>query len=435
MTGDYLARCAEAWLERPAGAAATMGTVLLSLALLPPAIAEEHSSLAEFVRDAVAANGAVLAAEAALRGDTERQVGAARSYDNPEVSVQTEEIGAFDGAGHDRERRVVIGVAKRLDLHGKRRARMTVAEAKRLVARAELDGVRTEVAAELLDALARWRTASARVGLLATHERTMADFEALAERRRDAGDISRMEANLATLALAETRMRLAAANAEQSMAAEGVRNVTFAGDEQRWPTLDFDLPALGGVRLDSVSALPVVRAALLKAQMAAAEVDVARRDRRPDPTVSLGVGREAGAGLAEIGVSVPIAVLDRGAHAVSAATADATAATRAGDDVARRARVRFEASAERYRIARSAWEEWLRDGAGSLGERESLARRSWEAGELEPADYLVHLDAAMELRTYALDLRLAAWNAWFEWLVASGGLDDWLAMHADGGGM
>lgn len=430
-----MARCAEASPKRPAGAVAAMGTAMLSLALSTTAIEEERSPLAGFVRDAVAANGAVLAAEAALRGDTERQVGAARSYDNPEVSVQTEEIGAFDGAGHDRERRVVIGVAKRVDLHGKRRARMTVAEAKRLVARAELDGVRTEVAAELLDALARWRTASARVGLLATHESTMADFEALAERRRDAGDISRMEANLATLALAETRMRLAAAKAEQSVAAEGVRNVTFAGDEQRWPALDFDLPALVGVRLDRVSALPVVRAALLKAQVAAAEVDVASRNRRPDPTVSLGVGREAGAGLAEIGVSVPLPVLDRGVHAVSAATADATAATRAGDDVARRARVRFEASAERYRIARRAWEEWLRGGAGSLGERESLARRSWEAGELEPADYLVHLDAAMELRSYALDLRLAAWNAWFEWLAASGGFDDWLGMHADGGGM
>lgn len=430
-----MARCVEALPERPACAVAAMGTAMLSLALSTTAMADERSPLAGFVRDAVAANGAVLAAEAALRGDTERRAGAVRSFDNPELSIHNEEIGVFDSDGHQSERRFVISVAGQLDVHGKRRARISVAEARRLVAQADVDRARMDVAAELLDALARWRTASARVSLLATHESTMADFEALAERRRDAGDISRMEANLATLALAETRMRLAAAKAEQSVAAEGVRNVTFAGDEQRWPALDFDLPALGALRLDSVSALPVVRAALLKAQMAAAEVDVARRDRRPDPTVSLGVGREAGAGLAEIGVSVPIAVLDRGVHGVSAATADATAATRAGDDVVRRARVRFEASAERYRIARHAWEEWLRDGAGSLGERESLARRSWEAGELEPADYLVHLDAAMELRTYALDLRQAAWNAWFEWLAASGGLDDWLGMQANGGGV
>ena len=70
-----------------------------------------------------------------------------------------------------------------------------------------------------------------------------------------------------------------------------------------------------------------------------------------------------------------------------------------------------------------------------MGQREALARRSWEAGELAPADYLAHVDAAMELRVQALDLRHAAWNACFEWLAASGGLDDWLGMRANAGGM
>jgi len=423
-------------LRPNAGMAVTIGTVLLPLALWSPAMAEEPIALQGFVRDAVATNAAVLAAEAALRGDTERRAGAVRSYDNPELSIHNEEVGIFDGSeGHQTERRFVIGVAGRLDIHGKRRARITVAEAKRSVARADLDRVRMDVAAELLNALAQWRTASDRATVMAAQEGNMAAFEALAERRWQAGDISRMEADLAALALAETRMRRSAAEAARSVAGEGVRSVTFADNEQAWPELDFDLPSLGEMRLDRVAALPVVRAALLMARVAAAEAAAARRNRRPDPSVSLGVGREAGAGLAEIGVSVPLPVLDRGVHAVSAATADAAAATRAADDVVRRARVRFEASAERYRIARRAWAEWLRDGAGSLDERAALARRSWEAGELEAADYLVHLDAAMELSLHALDLRQAAWSAWFEWLVASGGLDDWLGMRANEGGM
>ena len=433
-------------MQPNAGAAATFGTAVLAVVLWSPSMAGEregaaarnngHTALQVFVRDAVASNAAVLAAEAALRGETERRAGAVRSYDNPELSIHNEEIGIFDGGNdHQTERRFVIGVAGRLDVHGKRRARITVAEAKRLVAQADLDRVRMDVAAELLNALARWRTASDRARLMAAQVDNMADFDALADRRRQAGDISRMEADLATLALAETRMRRAAVEAERSVAEESVRNVTFAGNEQGWPVLDFDPPSLDEARLDRVAALPVVRAALLRARVAAAEVGVARRDRRPDPTVSLGVGREAGAGLAEIGVSVPVPVLDRGVHAVSAATADAAAAARAGDDALRRARVRFEASAERYRLAKRAWEDWVLDGAGSLGQREALARRSWEAGELEPADYLTHLDAVMELRSNALDLRQAAWSAWFEWLVASGGLDDWLGMAANGGGM
>ena len=359
------------------------------------------------------------------RAHAERRAGAAHSYDNPELSIQSEEIGAF-GGDHHKERRFVVGVAKQWDFQGKRRARVTVAEAKRHVAQAELDRVRAATAGELLQALARWRTASGRAGLLSTHQEAMADFERLAERRRDAGDISRMEAGLATLALAETRMRLAAAEAERSVATESVRRVTFAGDAQEWPMLEFELPPLTDTSVEAVSALPIVRTAMLKARTAAVSVEEENRNRRPNPTFSLGVGREAGVGLAELGVSIPLAVLDRGTHTVSAATADATAAARQSDDVARRAKVRFEASAERYRIARRAWRQWLSDGAGSLDDGVMLARRSWEAGELDPARYLTHLEAAMELRMQAFDLRHAVWEAWFEWLLASGRLDSWL---------
>lgn len=413
MVGEPSARAVPFW-----------GAALLGLSL--SATADDRVPLERFVRDAVAGNATVLAAEATLRAHAERRAGAARSYDNPELSIHNEEIGVFGDGDHQTERRFVFGVASRLDIHGKRRARVTVAEAKRLVAQAELDRVKAEKAGELLNALALWRTAKGRVRLLAAHEETMADFESLAERRRVAGDISRMEAGLATLALAQTRMRRASAEAEQSIATEGVRSVTFRDDMERWPMLGFEFPPPADTPVEAVSGLPVVRAARLGARAVAATVAEARRNRRPDPTVSLGVGREAGAGLAEVGLSIPLAVLDRGTYAVSAATAEATAAARDSDDVARRARVRFEASAERYRIARSAWLQWLSEGAGSLDDREMLARRSWEAGELDPADYLMHVEAATELRLQALDLRQAAWDAWFEWLLASGRLGDWL---------
>ena len=411
----------------------TVLTVLMWLTL--SAAADDRVALATFVRETVAGNSAVLAAEATLRAHAERRAGAARSYDNPELSIQSEEIGAF-GDGNQGERRFVVGLAKRLDIHGKRRARVSVAEQERLVAQAELDSVRASTAGELLNALARWWTASDRARLLATHQEAMTDFEALAERRRAAGDIRGMDSNLATLALAlaETRMRQAATELERSVAAEGVRRVTFADNTKGFPTLDFEFPSLTDTPVEAVSELPVVRAAMLKARAADASVRVETRNRRPDPTLSLGAGQDAGAGLAEISVSVPLVVLDRRTHAVSAATEDATAAARESDDLARRVLVRFEESAERYRMARRAWRQWLSDGAGLLDDRETLVRRSWEAGELGPGDYLMHMEAAMELRMQVLDLRHAAWEAWFEWLMASGRIEHWLGARDSEGG-
>ena len=411
----------QAWF----GARTATAAVLLGLAL-SSATASERIPLATFVRDAVAANATTRAAEASLRAHVERRAGAARSYPNPELSVHTEEIGAFGEGDHQPERRLVVALSSQLDLNGKRQARVTVAEAERLVALAQLDGTRAATTAELLRALARWQTASARVRILATYRQTMADFAALAQRRRVAGDLSRMDANLATLALAETRIGHASAEGESSAAAEDVRRVTFVDNAQTWPTLDFELPPLTEAPAARVSELPVVRAAMLKARAAAALAGEEARNRRPNPTLSLGVGREAGADLAEISVSVPLMVVNRGTHAVSAASAEATAAAREGDDIARRALVHFEASAERYRIARRAWRQWQRQGVRALDDHEALLRRSWEASELDPTDYLVHVEAAVETRLQALDLRHAAWQAWFDWLLAAGRLDDWL---------
>lgn len=385
------------------------------------------STLSQFVRESVAANAAVLAAEAVLRAHRAREAGAERSYDNPELSVDAEEVGGFDTDAKEdhRERRYVIGVTQQLDLFGKRRARVATAKAERLVAEAELEDARAAATAELLNALARHQTAEAQVALLLQHESTMGDFDTLAARRRVAGDISGMAAGVATLALAETRMWRAEVEAERAAARQSVQNVTFA-DEGAWPALDFDPPPLENAVAEAVAALPAVRAARRRADAANAAVQTERRARRPDPVVGAGVGRESGVRLVELSVSVPLPVLNRSAHSVPAAEADETALRREADDLAHRARARLLASAERYGIARRAWDEWQEGGAAALDAREALARRSWEAGELTPAEYLVHVEAVVGLRVRGLDLRRTLWEAWFEWLLASGQLEQWL---------
>ena len=398
-------------------------TIALWLAI--PTAATEQISLASFVRETVASNAAVLASEATLRAYTARKAAAAQSYDNPELSIETEQIGASD-TGDEAARRYVVGLAKQFDIHGKRIARVSVAELQRLVAEAELDNVRATTAGELLNALAIWWTTSHRIQILDSYQSALMDFQSLAEQRRAAGDISRIEANLATLALAETRILRATVEADKLVAEEGVRRVTFADDVLDWPSLDFEFPPMIASPTDSVSTLPVVRVAMMKAQALAAVINEETSNRRPDPTLSLSIGREAGSGVAEISVSVPVPVRNRGNHAISAATADAMAAMREKDNIVRRARVRFETNAERYRLARRAWQEWQDVGVVSLVEREKLARRSWEVGELDAASYMTHVEAAMKLRMRTLDLRLFVWKAWFEWLLAAGGMDDWL---------
>ncbi|MAT84314.1 MAG: ABC transporter permease, partial [Gammaproteobacteria bacterium] len=79
-------------------------------------------------------------------------------------------------------------------------------------------------------------------------------------------------------------------------------------------------------------------------------------------------------------------------------------------------------------LSNAAWDDWERTGQVSLRRQTDLLRRLWEAGELSTTDYLVQLRQTLDVRESALDLRFALWEAWFEWLQASGRLDTWLGV-------
>ncbi len=67
-------------------------------------------------------------------------------------------------------------------------------------------------------------------------------------------------------------------------------------------------------------------------------------------------------------------------------------------------------------------------GRHSLDRHGALLERRWEAGELSTTDYLVQLRQSLDTRESALDLQLTLWLAWFEWLAASGQVDNWLGL-------
>ena len=56
-------------------------------------------------------------------------------------------------------------------------------------------------------------------------------------------------------------------------------------------------------------------------------------------------------------------------------------------------------------------------------------QRLWESGELSTTDYLVQLQQTLDTRWNALDLELTMWDAWFEWLAATGLADNWLGLE------
>ena len=387
-------------------------------------IAPADHGLQRFVQSAVNSNPGVKAARAALEARRSDRDAAARPLYNPEINADFERT---------HETRYWLGIGYTVDWGGKGRARSALAESERRLAEAAVTLVRRGVAVDLLNGLAAHRTDVERDSLAARRQELMHEFAELAQRRFETGDVNQVELDLARLASVEARIRRAATAASLAGARQAVRVLVPDLPATQWPALPSSLPDLpDGANVQSlVRALPEVLAATRRADAAEALVELRRSERRPDPTLSVGGGSEAGDRLTVLELSIPLPLLNRFGDEVEAAAAEHRAAQHAREDVSRRARARLISAMERYQLARTAWDDWRKTGQASLARQQEQLRRLWKAGDIGTTDYLVHAGQTLDLRESALVLRETLWRAWLEWLSASGQVDAWIGFGAD----
>ena len=379
-----------------------------------------QDDLANFVRQVVDTHPSVSAARAALDASSAYEAAASRPLYNPELEFEAEDT--------DVETRTV-GISQTLDWGGKRRARLTVAEAERRSVEADFTAVRWQVSVGLLTALADYQTETERRQLAEARATAMQEFADLSRQRFDSGDISQVEFDLAVLANSQARMQLATATTGVAESKQAVVNFVGRMPVNRWPSLDVELPpvaATGAGPEELVMALPQVRAAQFDTEAASGKVNLRERERRMDPTLRLRGGKEGDDDLVALNVTIPLPVRNSYRYEVTAADAEFRQAKEVLSDVSRRAYSRFLGANERYQIAQAAWQDWQDFGDVSLQSQDETLRRLWEAGEISTTDYLVQFKQTLDTGESALELRSALWRAWFEWMTASGHIKDWL---------
>lgn len=406
------------------GAMALFTACAASAASSEPLITAPPAVLAA-VREVWSRNPAVLSAEARVAAASAQQQGAARPLYNPELELSAQKADVDTRS---------IGVSQQIDWSGKRRARTTVAQAELAGAEAERDDVRQRVALEWLRGYAAYQVAGEQVALGEERVRILTQFAALAQRRLRAGDIPSFERDLAELALQEARAQQAELLADQAKARQTLTGV--GGRTTQLPVLPRSVPpAVALPTSDQLAALPTVRRAQAEAEAAQARVKVAERERRPDPTVSLTTGRVTDGPLNDrlIGVTVRVPLFVRNSYGAEAVASRSTsdAADAALRDVQWRANAEAEQTADSYTALREAWMGWEDSHAASASDRAALLQKLWEAGELSTADYLVQLKQSLDTELTAVGLRARVWQAWADWLAASGGLAPWLGFTGD----
>ncbi|MEZ5681476.1 MAG: TolC family protein [Erythrobacter sp.] len=251
----------------------------------------------------------------------------ARLRTNPEVSFEVENFagsGAFSGL---QSTEYTLSVGQRLELGGKRSARVGAAEAQ-----AELASLRAELTTVELGQLVRERylTAVAATARVELAQDVVARNEELARIAGVLVEVGReppLRALRADAALAEARAHLVEAEAE-SLSARTALAALWAGGEAPLVPAEFpDVLPPASIMAGATESL-TYRVARAESTAAAAEIVQQRSLRIPDPTVSAGVRRfaESGDNAFLVGVSIPLPFRDRNQGNVAAAEARLRAA-------------------------------------------------------------------------------------------------------------
>jgi outer membrane protein, heavy metal efflux system len=387
-----------------------------------PALATQPPpDLQAAIRTLWATSPQVQAAEAELRAARERARAAAQPVYNPSLQL--------DGENADVDRRTV-GASLPLDVFGKRKARVREGDA----------AVRASAAAYALqrrDVARDWLKAWAGVVLI-REQRVLGEhrlvlmrrFDELAGQRLKVGDISSPERDLAGLALGEALVEQAALATQEAEASGAL--AASGGAEAALPSLPRSLPSPAAAIVPiEVADRPDILQAQAEQERADAAVNVADRNRRPDPTLSLTGGQVRSGSRTDrvvgISIAMPLPVLNSGRYEVSAARADADAAFASRRAAELRSDAQLRQAQATYTAVRAASETFRLGRSGAFDERAALLDKLWQAGEISTSDYLVQLKQSLDTALSGIALENQTWQAWFDYLAASGRLNEWVA--------
>ena len=279
--------------------------------------------LADAAHPALKAKQAQLAAAEGIRADA-----GAPLYNNPQITLENTRR-SVPQADHRSEWNA--GIAQTFEIAGQRGHRLAASDAALTALRAEIDGTRLQLRVDV--ALAFFR-------VLALQQRAEVDEEALrlfestataVQKRRMAGEDTRLDANVAAVEAERARNQVAIAR-EQLLEARAELATRLQLPPGAAPQAAGDLAEKGSTHytleamLSAVEAQPRLRALSAREVSANARLKLEQASRYPDVTVGLNMGREgpldARERLTSLTVAVPLPLFKRNAGGIGQASSE-----------------------------------------------------------------------------------------------------------------
>lgn len=281
-------------------------------------------TLAQALEEAAARSPAVAAARAEVTA-AEGRVRQAGFRLNPELSVQAENFGGTGAVRGVRVTETTVALNQRLDLGGRRPARLRAALAQLEVQRIRLAIAQADVSQNVRQQFARAVAAHERLAQAQDNVTWAKELARVTRILVDAGREPPLRAIRARSALAQAEAALEAARAQETAARTSLGSlfgVSAPVEAVIEGPLDFKPTTV------NVSRSLEVQLADAERDVAAAQLEQQLAERRLDPAVGVGVRhlRETGDVGLVAGVSMPLRIFDRNQGNIAAARSSLTAA-------------------------------------------------------------------------------------------------------------
>jgi cobalt-zinc-cadmium efflux system outer membrane protein len=342
-------------------------------------------------------------------------------HNNPTLEL---EAGPRTLSTGERAPNVVVGLSQPIELGGKRGSRLDAARAGLARETARQKDTERLVLGDVAVTFLRALHARERLRLARGAEEAARDFSQSTQRRFEAGDVPVVDVNVARVALARARAEVASAEGSELALLGELRGLLgLPADAALAPRGDLSALAAQTVELPpTLPERPDVTALVAELEEAKAERRLGKSSAWPDVNVGVRYANEGDerAILGALGVSLPL--FARGQSAWVTGEARVRRLQVALEAARRTQSVQVQAALAQYRKEREAVELLEREALPLLADNEVLARKSYEAGEMGLAEFLLVRRDVLDSRTDYLNRLLQAALSRVQLTVQTGAL-------------
>lgn len=339
-------------------------------------------------------------------------------FNNPQVSVdRTRREVPQSGVPTERRREWGAGVTQTLEIAGQQGLRRDASGAALTAVQEDIEATRRDVRADVAQKFYRVLGLQQRISVEEQAVKLFEGTAAAVQKRRAAGEDTKLDANLAAVEFERSRNQLsmlqeqrddAAAELGATMQSSSRVLPSVAGDLERG--LDASLPALDDLLATSWNQ-PRLRSLMARVNGARSKLGLERAGRYPDVTVGLNVGREgsmdARERLTTLSLSVPLPVFRRNDAAIGQASTDLTQAQIDREAAARDIDSQVRVLWSRLQSLKQRVQRLKGTVLPTLADNEQLSLKSQRAGEIGLLELIVVNRQTLDARRDLIDALVA----------------------------